>query len=205
VNAQSVGLRGGLQQTNIVTDEASNTFGTETGFTVGGFLKLNLPANLSLSAEAMYAQKFITQQNVETDGSLNLSPDATLELGTLEIPILLSYNVPVSGALRPRVYGGPVIGVVVNDQIDLDGKSVGDIANEAVVLTGDAFSEREVGWLVGGGATLSLASLGVGSMYLLADVRYANGITRMSEDFTGNPLNQQITFGAFSALLGVGF
>ena len=204
-HGQLFGVRGGVQQTNLLTDEAANTFGTETGFTLGAFLNIPLPANLGISAEGMYAQKIVTQQNLDVAEGGEFSPDATLELGTIEIPITLAFRVPVNGPLHPRLYGGPLIGVVVNEKVDLEGKAVDDIANEAFVLTRDAFADREVGWLVGGGASLDLEALGMGSIHLLADIRYQSGITSITDDFAGNPLSQTIKVGAFTLLLGVGF
>ena len=204
-SGQGFGIRGGIQQTNLVEDEASNTIGTETGLTLGGFFNIKLPANLGLSAEGMYTQKILTQQNVEALDGGELEPDVTLELGTIEIPITLSWRAPLKGPLHPRLYGGPLIGVIVNERVELADKSVGDVLDEAFVLTKDAFAEREVGWIVGAGLTLSLGELGMGSMHLLADLRYQSGITTVSEEFAGNPLSQELRIGAFTALLGIGF
>lgn len=204
-SAQRLGIRGGIQQTNLVEDEASNSLGTETGLTLGGFFNIKFPANLGLSVEGMFTQKILTQQNVSKLQGGNLDPDVTLELGTIEIPITLFWRAPVKGPLYPRLYGGPLIGVIVNERVDLADQSLGAALDEAFVLTKDAFAEREIGWIAGAGLTLNLADLGMGSTHLMADLRYQSGITTVSEDFAGNPLNQQLRIGAFTALLGVGF
>jgi hypothetical protein len=205
VQAQTYGIRGGIQQTNLVTDEAGETFGTETGLSLGGFLNIRLPKNFLLSAEGMYTQKIVTQQSAAVAQAGNFDPDVTLELGTIEIPITLSWRAPLGGPFYSRLYGGPLIGVIVDEQVKVDDRSVGDVLDDAFVLTKDAFDEREVGWIAGGGITVSLRELGFGRISLLADLRYQRGITTVREDFAGNPLSRQIRMGAFTALLGVGF
>ncbi|MGA7304508.1 MAG: porin family protein [Rhodothermales bacterium] len=202
---QRYGLRGGVQKTSVVTDEAGETFGTETGLTLGGFLNINLPANLAVSADGMYTQKIITQQNVSALQGGPLNPEVTLQLGTIEIPVVLAWRVPVSGPVRPRLYGGPVIGVIVDQQVDLNDKAVGEAVNEALVLTRDAFSDREVGWTAGAGLSIGLANMGFNSIHLLLDLRYERGITSVADDFAGNPLSKTVRIGAFTGLIGVGF
>ena len=199
--AQYFGLKGGIQQTNIVTDLENNAFGTETGFTIGAFVNIPLPKNFGIGIEGLYAQKIVTQQNAELAQQGELDPSTSLDLGYLEIPVMLQYRIPVAGFLRPRLYAGPVIGVIVNESIDLKGNTVGGVLNEATLLTRDAFDDREVGWLAGAGASLSLGSIA----YLLLDLRYTGGITTLSDDFSGNPLARQIKIGAFTAMLGLGF
>jgi hypothetical protein len=205
VAAQGYGIRGGIQQTNLVEDAASNTLGTETGLTLGGFFNIRLPANLGVSVEGMYTQKILTQQNANVLAGGEFDPDVTLELGTIEIPITVFWQAPLKGPLYPRLYGGPLIGVIVNEKVDLADQSIGEALDEAFVLTKDAFAEREIGWIAGAGLTLSLADLGMGSTHLLADLRYQSGITTVSEEFAGNPLSQELRIGAFTALLGIAF
>ena len=205
VLGQEFGIRGGVQQTNLVADEAENTLATETGLTLGGFVSIPLPANLLLSAEGMYTQKIVTQQDAAAIQGSAIDPDVTLELGTIEIPITLSWRAPLGGPFYSRLYGGPLIGVVVDEQVELNDRGAGDVIDEAFVLTKDAFDEREVGWIAGGGLTISLRQLGIGSISLLADIRYQRGITTVREDFAGNPLSRQIRMGAFTGLLGVVF
>ena len=169
--AQYFGLKGGIQQTNIVTDLENNAFGTETGFTIGAFVNIPLPKNFGIGIEGLYAQKIVTQQNAELAQQGELDPSTSLDLGYLEIPVMLQYRIPVAGFLSPRIYGGPVIGVIVNESIDLKGNTVGGVLNEATLLTREAFDDREVGWLAGAGASLSLGSIA----YLLLDLRYTGG------------------------------
>lgn len=208
VLGQRYGLRGGIQETNLVADETSETFGTETGLSLGGFLGVNLPANLALSAEGLYTQKIVTQQDVaglEGGGIEEANPDVTLELGTIEIPITLAWRANLTGPLYSRLYGGPIIGIIVDEQVEVNDRPVADVFEDAYERTREAFTEREVGWLVGGGLTLSLSQLGFGNVHLLADVRYHSGITSIEDDFAGNPLSQQIRVGAITGMLGIGF
>jgi hypothetical protein len=203
--AQTYGIRGGVQETNLITDEAGETFGTETGLSLGGFLNIRLPQNLFLSTEVLYTQKIVTQQSAAVAQGGAFDPDVTLELGTIEIPITLAWRAPLGGPFYSRLYGGPIIGVIVDEQVKVDDRPIGDVLDDAFVLTKDAFDEREVGWIAGGGITVSLREMGFGGISLLADIRYQRGITTVREDFAGNPLSRQIRMGAFTALLGVGF
>ena len=201
---QTFGILGGIDQTNITTDEASNTFGTETGYTIGALLNFPLPANFAVGAEGRYSQKIITQQNLEVAQGSEFNPDARLELGTIEIPIILTYRIPTGKRVTPRLYGGPVIGVAVNESVDLNGKEVSDVVDEAAILTQEAFAERETGYMFGVGATLDLLS-GYSPVFLMLDARYTGGLTTIQDDFEGNGLSRQINIGSVSAVLGIGF
>ncbi len=202
VAAQYFGIRGGAERTQLMTDVDSGTIGTETGITLGAFINIPLPANLGISLEGLYSQKVVTQQNLELAQQGAFDPSASLHLGYIQMPITMSYRFPVPGPLKPRVYAGPVIGVVVDQSIDLKGKSAGDIANEASLLTREAFSDREVGWTVGTGASLGFRGFPV---HLIFDLRYIGGVTTIKEDFAGNPLARQLEVGAFSGMIGIGF
>lgn len=200
--AQYFGLRGGVERTQIVTDIESGSIGTETGFAVGAFINIPLPKNFGISVEGLYSQKVVTQQNLEAAQTGAFDPSASLELGYIQMPITASYRFPVPGPLKPRLYGGPVIGVVVDAAIDLNGKRAGDVANEAAILTKEAFADREVGWIAGAGATLGFRGFPV---YLMFDLRYIGGVSTISDDFAGNPLARQLEVGAFSGMIGIGF
>jgi hypothetical protein len=200
--AQVFGFRGGMERTQIVSDVGSNTIGTETGLSIGAFINMRLPANLGISVEGLYTQKIVTQQNLELAQAGTLNPDASLHLGYIQIPITLAYYIPVPGPLKPRLYGGPVVGVVVDESIDLKGKKAGDVANEAAILTKGAFADRELGWTVGAGASLGFRGFPI---HLMFDLRYIGGVASISDDFAGNPLARQLEIGAFSGMIGIGF
>ena len=200
--AQIFGLRGGVERTQIVSDLESGQIGTETGYAVGAFINIPLPKNFGLSVEGLYSQKVVTQQNLEAAQGGAFDPTASLHLGYIQMPITASYRFPVPGPLKPRLYGGPVIGVVVDESVDLNGKRAGDVANEAAILTRDAFNEREIGWIAGAGATLGFRGFPV---YLMFDLRYIGGVSTISDDFAGNPLARQLEVGAFSGMIGIGF
>ncbi|NNE34910.1 MAG: outer membrane beta-barrel protein [Rhodothermales bacterium] len=201
-SAQSFGLRGGVEQTQLVNDVESNSIGTETGYVLGAFINIGLPANFGLSVEGLYSQKIVTQQNLELAEAGVLNPEASLELGYVQMPVTLSYSVPLRGPLTPRFYGGPVVGVVVNESINLMGKQAGDIANEAAVLTRNAFADREIGWTAGAGATLGFKGFPV---FLIFDMRYIGGVATISDDFEGNPLSRNLKMGAISGMVGIAF
>ncbi len=200
--AQYFGLRGGVERTQLVTDVGSGTIGTETGYALGAFINIPLPKNFGISVEGLYSQKVVTQQNLESAQTGAFDPSASLHLGYIQMPITASYRFPVPGPLKPRIYGGPVVGVVVDEAIDLNGKRAGDVANEAAILTKDAFADREVGWIAGAGATLGFRGFPV---YLMFDLRYIGGVATISDDFAGNPLARQLEVGALSGMIGIGF
>ncbi len=201
LSAQGFGIRGGVQQTQIITDIDENTLGTETGLTLGAFFMVPLPKSFGIYVEGLYAQKIVTQQNLDVIQSGGpLDPDASLELGYIEIPVTLAYRFSPSNNLQPRLYGGPVIGVIVNESVDLKGKEIGDIATEASLLTKEAFNERELGWIAGAGVSLDLSAIS-----LTFDLRYSAGIGTVRDDFDGGALGREIDLGAFTGLIGIGF
>ncbi|MGA7304509.1 MAG: outer membrane beta-barrel protein [Rhodothermales bacterium] len=202
---QAFGFNGGLQKANIKTDEAKNAFGTEVGYTLGFFLNIGLPSNFGIFTEARYSQKIITQQEAADAQHQLTNPDVKLDLGSIEIPVALAWKPPVKGRVRPRIYAGPVISVIVNQQVELTEKSPGDVINEAFVLTRDAFADRDLGWVAGAGLSIKLIDLGITTLQLMGDVRYVGGLNSVNKDFAGNPLRRSIGVGAFNAMVGVGF
>ena len=201
-DAQYFGLRGGVERSQIVSNLDSGTIGTETGITLGAFVNIPLPKRFGIGVEGMYSQKVVTQQNLVLAQSGTFEPDASLELGYLEVPILLQYRFPLPGLLKPRLFAGPVIGVVVNESVDLKGKSPGDIANESAVLTRDAFADKEVGYTVGASASLGFKLIPVKFIF---DLRYVAGVASIRDDFAGNPMSRDLNVGAFSGTIGLGF
>lgn len=200
--AQRFGLRGGVERTQLVNDVSNNAIGTETGFTLGAFINVPLPKNFGLAFEGMYSQKVVTQQNLELAQTGEFDPDASLHLGYIQMPLMVTYSLPVPGPLKPRLFGGPVIGVVVDESIDLKGKQAGDITNEAALLTKEAFADREIGWTAGAGASLGFRGFPI---LLIFDMRYTGGVASIQDDFDGNPLSRQLEIGAFSGSIGIAF
>ena len=202
---QSFGINTGLQKATIRTDDAKNAFGTEIGYTVGLFFNIPLLSNFGIFAEAMYSQKIITQEEAGLDQPAGSEPDVKLALGSIEMPVALAWKPPVEGRVRPRIYAGPVISVIVDEQVDLAHQPVGDVLDEAFVLTREAFSDRDLGWVAGAGLSIHLVDLGVTKLQLMGDVRYVGGLNSVHEDFAGNPLRRTVGVGAFNAMVGVGF
>lgn len=205
VLGQAFGFNGGLQKASIKTEEAKNAFGTEVGYTLGFFFNIGLPSNFGIFTEARYSQKIITQQEAADAQHQVTNPDVKLDLGSIEIPVALAWKPPVKGRVRPRIYAGPVISVIVDQQVRLTEKSPGDVINEAFVLTRDAFSDRDLGWVAGAGVSIKLVDLGITTLQLMGDVRYVGGLNSVNKDFAGNPLRRSIGVGAFNAMAGVGF
>lgn len=205
VLGQAFGINTGLQKARIQTEEAKNAFGTEIGYTVGLFLNIPLPSNFGIFTEARYGQKIITQQEAGNTGSSGSEPDVKLHLGSIEIPVALAWKPPVKGRIRPRVYAGPIMSVIVDQQVDVTDRSVGDVLDDAYVLTRDAFADRDLGWLAGAGVSIKLIDLGITTLQLMGDVRYVGGLSSVQKDFAGNPLRRSVGIGAFNAMVGVGF
>ncbi|HEX9660403.1 MAG TPA: outer membrane beta-barrel protein, partial [Rhodothermales bacterium] len=146
-----------------------------------------------------------TQEEAGTTQQGPAEPDVELELGSIEIPVALAWKPPVEGRVRPRIYGGPVVAVIVNEQVNLTDQSAGEVLDEAFILTREAFSDRDLGWVAGAGLSIHLVDLGVTKLQLMADVRYVGGLNSVHKDFAGNPLRRTVGVGAFNAMVGVGF
>lgn len=68
----------------------SDNFTTNTGFLAGGFVKLDLGSVVGLRPEFFYVRK---------GAKTNTTPQTTFNIEYFEIPVLITYDLPLGGIL----------------------------------------------------------------------------------------------------------
>ena len=109
-NAQiKLGLKGGLDVTNMSLSNDVFDASNKTGFFVGPMVKVTIPVvGLSFDAAALYDQKEakVSAENVET----------TMTQKSLNIPVNVRYGFGLSSLANVFVFAGPQWGINVGDK-----------------------------------------------------------------------------------------
>ncbi|MGH8016092.1 MAG: porin family protein, partial [Candidatus Zixiibacteriota bacterium] len=102
---------------------ADSTVETDTdgrsGFHGGAFLTINLNGPVSIQPEIIYSVKGVKEIFEYTYNSQDYKTSLSLVLTYVEIPVLIKYNFPTSGKIKPRLYAGPALA------FNVDGKFKG--------------------------------------------------------------------------------
>jgi hypothetical protein len=137
VNAQRIGIRGGLNLSNMDTEDDTKTL---AGFNAGIIGELPLSENFFLNAAILYTQ----------NGAKIEDADLDLVLNNLELPVNLAYKFG-AGAIRPFIQAGPYVAYGLNAKI-----TNGDEEEELEYGDGDnEVTRMDIGVNVGAGLDIS--------------------------------------------------
>lgn len=170
VDAQVVGVKGGVNFADLSIDEEGGSVDTEThGGLIGGvFASFSLGDVFALRPELLLSQKGAEA----TEGE----ESASLELTYLEIPVFLSAST-TAGRLRPSVYAGPVISFETGCTLELESGETElstpcEDGSEEDVLT----KSTDLGLAFGVGLSYE-----TGNVVWLLDGRYTLGLTDIND------------------------
>ena len=108
----------------------------------------------------------------------------------LDIPILIKFNLSRGGSLKPSVFVGPSLGILIDAWAYVTDVS----GNETDVDLSDTTKGTDLGLVVG---------LGIGSGPLVFDVRYSMGLSTIDDSFV-NP-EPELKNSVISAMIGYVF
>jgi opacity protein-like surface antigen len=124
-------------------------------FGVGGFVTVSLIPELDLQGEILFNQK-----------GAKADPDFDLTLSYLDINILAKYPITIEGSdIKPAVFAGPQIGILVSGSADPGGVDVKD-----------DFESLDYGLIVGAGVTIPIEDGAI-----VADVRFNLGLANIQK------------------------
>ena len=148
----SAGLIGGLNYAHMTTDNSySPDFDETQSFQFGAIIEISLQNNLSLQTTPMYIEK---ENRINFIGPV--SPEFSLTLSYIEIPLLLKYT--VGNKFRPYIAAGPSMSINLSSEIGagiagfsmlLDSKNITSDVNFGFVLCTGINYELERITLVG--------------------------------------------------------
>jgi hypothetical protein len=179
--ATTFGVQGGINVANVSfsggdPDEITPDFTSKTRGVFGGFVARDFNAKAGLQVDFLYSQK--GTKATATDGINTFVFEATVDY--IEIPVLIRGNIPGSGSVKARVFGGPSFAFKVTDdsKTTFNGIEVEDDGNE---IKGNDF-----GFVIGGAVQFG---------QFFVDARYNWGLVNIIKDSTDNDEVKTRTFG----------
>jgi opacity protein-like surface antigen len=151
-----------------------NDVGTRTGLAAGFMAVLSVSPEFAIQPELLF-----TMKGAKSNAS---NASAVAKIDYIEVPVLARYEIPVSGSVKPFIYGGP--GFAYKTSCKLEGSSQGTTVSfdcdELLAQSGVAnvkFSSTDVGGIVGGGLAFD-----VSGRTMTIGVRYEMGFVKLATD-----------------------
>jgi len=162
---------------------------TRTGFGAGIGFQFALTPQFAIGLGGYYSQ-----QGVKFTESG--SPDVTLKLDYIQVPVTLGLGFPTGGNITPHLFAGPMIGFKMSCKLSAEGQSVNcdDPGVDAQVKSTD------FGILFGGGL-----GFGVGTGQFVVDVYYDLGLTNIDDSSTASSSSQSPKNQVFGVAVGYAF
>jgi hypothetical protein len=99
------GVKAGLNLATGTGDDAEG-LSMKTGAVGGAFLCYNITEIFAIQPELLFSMKGAKSDEADIDGSLKYN--------YFEIPLLLKVNLPTEGKIKPSLYAGPAIGILMS-------------------------------------------------------------------------------------------
>ncbi len=177
----TAGVQGGINIANVSfsggdPDEVTPDFSSRTRAVFGGFVAKDFNAKAGLQVDFLYSQR--GTKATATDGVDTFVFEASADY--IEIPVLVRANIPGSGSVKARVFGGPSFGFRVSDDstTTFNGVEVDDDDTEV--------NSTDFGLVIGGAVQF-------GKVFV--DARYTWGLVNILKDATDNESAKNRTFG----------
>ena len=173
LRAPRIGLLGGINIASLKGSGAQG-FGSRTGVAVGALFVKPIGANTSLQAEGFFAMKGATSSSSGASGGINTN--------FIEVPVLLRYDVPAAGDVKPFLLGGLAtsFNLSCNLEATSGGTTVTMTCQEADQQFGNGtnrFQTVDLGGVFGGGL-----SFNVGGRTMTLGARYELGFSTISSE-----------------------
>jgi hypothetical protein len=165
----SIGFKGGINFSNAITSGPSTSVETvsgSTGFLFGGFIEIEMFRLVSIQPEALYTRK--AAKSVWLTTGMN----AEYHFDFLAIPVLLKINF-FSDELKPYLFIGPNIGILLSAQVD------NKFTSGRIQTLDIKQNSKSIDFTidVGGGAEYSISK----ESSILAELRYSRGLTNLTK------------------------
>ncbi|UCG62325.1 MAG: PorT family protein [Candidatus Zixiibacteriota bacterium] len=148
-----------------------------TGVTVGGFGRLHLNKYIALQLELIYVQKGSewTYESYLMDSLITLTQ--WIRLDYIEVPVLVSFQIPTGSALSPFFFGGGSVGLKTSSKHAWRNVGGGIVVNNDGVSEILNASKTQLNFIFGGGFGFDL---GANRLELIAN--YSMGLSNAFKD-----------------------
>lgn len=181
-----------LSKLNYKNDLQGYDFNFKNGFKGGLFTEYQISAYISVRGEINYSMR---GTEYGTEAKLGFPKHKFIQkLNYVEVPIILQYNIPVEFLLKPKIFIGPEISLLLNAKIEY-------VENDVSIAEADEkdhFKSTEYGIVFGAGTDYLLP----GGKFLF-DVRYYYGLGNINKIEASKITSNSISFNvgyAFSIL-----
>jgi hypothetical protein len=177
------GFTGGLNYASLRGDDAvmhsTSTNGTtvsvngpnsRTGFAFGVFIESDMHDNFYFTPCLLYSQKGATYGGTATNSGMTATIDLAMKYDYIDIPLLINYQIPSDGSVKPILFAGPSVGFLVNSKATVSASAGGQSASADANIPNQA--NVDFGVLFGGGVAINLSD----QYKLLFNVRYGFGL-----------------------------
>lgn len=154
------GVKGGLNMANLTGDDVEDS-SMKIGAVGGVFMSYDLTEIFAIQPELLFSMKGAKFE----DGDL----EENLKFNYFEIPLLLKVNLPTDGKIKPMLYAGPALGILMSAKVE--DEDVKDYAKS-----------MDIGILAGAGVGYAMEK-----GMLSFEVRYEVGMTGIT-DYTDEEL-----------------
>ena len=186
------GIKGGFTMSKLSVNIGDYADAAQAGYQLGAFVRLG--KKLHLQPEAYFTAKTgkLTFDYTEVDpnnpdGTISSSVEQQISLKTIDVPVLIGYQIAKLPTIKIRIQAGPVASIVVNKKFNVQFDGV-DQPDGSSPLVEDDFSN--VNWAAQFGA-------GIDFLFLTADIRYElglNNIYKAPETMTDDPTMKNNVF-----------
>lgn len=160
------------------------------GFCGGGFIAFSFGKVVVLQPEVLYSQKGARQREEFLDEVVKV----WYKVNYLEMPICVKLMIPVRGKVKPNLFLGPYVGVMITDprgKIEINGLTMEEDL--------EGVKDIDFGMVLGGGV-----DIGLGKGDIVFGVRYTMGLSTIIEEELFDE-HVDLKNNAFSFLLGYSF
>jgi hypothetical protein len=166
-----MGIKAGVSMSKLTTDIKDYSDAAKVGYQLGAFVRIG--KKLHLQPEAYFSAKtgkfkFDYTRLGPTD-TITSSVSQKISLSTIDVPILVGWQIAKLPTLKFRIQAGPVASIVVNKKFDVQFDGV-DQEEDASPILKDDFSN--INWAAQFGA-------GIDFLFLTADIRYELGLNNI--------------------------
>jgi len=159
------GIKGAVTMNKLTTDLDDWEDALKTSFQLGAFVRLGKKFHLQ-------PEGYITLKNgefnfVDDNGTLLTS---SVKLTTLDVPLLIGYQIFKVAGTKFRVQAGPLASFVLNTNYDITYEGIDP--DEEITME-EAFKKTNWGLQLGGG---------IDFLFLTLDVRYEFGLSNLWDD-----------------------
>jgi hypothetical protein len=168
------GIKLGLNMANVSGSDVSDDAEMNLGIALGGYGTWTVNEAFAVQPEIYYSQKGY---------SVN---DVNMNLAYLDIPVLAKWTPAMAGEVKPNLYGGVSLGILLSAEVENDGDT-SDIK--------DQVAGTDLGLVLGVGADMVISG-----QKFNGDIRYDMGLSKLGKEGDGKVYNSVI-----SVLVGYGF